>query len=132
MTISSSRINQEYIPGVCNIGAAERTKRRQSGVAGAIVTLVLLVILVAIGAPKVWRLLLILPAFAAASGFLQDAFHFCAGFGLKGLYNVTSSTGLTNDVASVEFRRKDRHKALTILTLSFAVGAVIAGLSSFL
>ncbi len=129
MATNPSRPSQRYVPGVCNIGPAERARRRASGIFGAIVTLALLVILIAIHAPKGWRLVLILPAFAAASGFLQDAFHFCAGFGLKGLYNVASSVGTTNDVASAEFRRKDRRKALTILGLSLVIGVAIAGLS---
>jgi hypothetical protein len=82
-----------------------------------------------IDAPRAWRLLLILPASASASGFLQDAFHFCAGFGMKGLYNVVNSAGVTNDVASEEFRRLDRRKALKIIALSLAIGIVVAGLS---
>ena len=120
---------QKYIPGVCNIGPAERAKRRQSGIVAAIVTLILLAILVATGVSKYWRLTLILPASAAATGFLQDAFHFCAGFGMKGLYNVVNSTGITNSVDLEEFRRKDRRKALTIIALSVVVGVAVAGLS---
>lgn len=118
----------KYIPGVCNIGPAERTKRRQSGIVGLFIAMVLLVILLVIGAPKGWRLLLILPVSAAASGFLQDAFHFCAGFGMKGLYNVVNSAGITDNVASEEFRQKDRRKALLIIGLSLVIGVVVSGL----
>jgi hypothetical protein len=121
--------SQKYIPGVCNIGPAERAKRRRSGIVAAVVTIILLVILVAVGVSKYWRLVLIVPASAAASGFLQDAFHFCAGFGMKGLYNVVNSAGITDNVDLEEFRRKDRQKALTIVSISVAIGAVIAGLS---
>ena len=119
----------KYIPGVCNIGPAERAKRRRSGIMAAVTTVVLLAVLLVIDAPRAWRLLLILPASASASGFLQDAFHFCAGFGMKGLYNVVNSAGVTNDVASEEFRRLDRRKALKIIALSLAIGIVVAGLS---
>lgn len=120
---------QKYIPGVCNIGPAERAKRRQTGIIAVIVTIVLLVTLVASGVSVYWRLIIFLPASVAATGLLQDAFHFCVGFGIKGLYNVVNSAGITNNVESEEFRLKDRHKAQMIIRLSVAIGAVIAGLS---
>jgi hypothetical protein len=116
----------KYLPGVCNIGPAERAKRRQDGIVASLITIGLLVVLIVVGAPRGWRLLLILPASAAATGFLQDAFHFCAGFGMKGLYNVINSVGTTDTVTLEEFRRKDRHKALTIIGLSLAIGIVVA------
>ena len=120
---------QKYIPGVCNIGPAERAKRRQSGYLAAIFGIVLLILLAIFGAAKGWRIVLILPFSAAASGFLQDAFHFCAGFGMKGLYNVVNSQGITDDVTKEEYRQKDKRKALSILALSFLTGAVLTVIS---
>jgi hypothetical protein len=123
---------QKYIPGVCNIGPAERARRRQSGLLAAAVTIALLMILMAIHTPTSWRLLIFLPATAAASGYLQSAFHFCAGFGMRGLYNVVNSAGITNDVQSEEFRRKDRSKALTIVAYSALIGTAVAVASLWL
>lgn len=117
--------NQKYIPGVCNIGPAERAKRRQSGLVGLVASIVLMGTLVAIGAPRGWRLLLLIPLSGAAIGYLQDRFHFCVGFGFKGLYNVINSAGITDDVSQAEFRNKDRQKAKKIVLLSLAIGAVI-------
>jgi hypothetical protein len=65
----------------------------------------------------------------AAAGFLQDAFQFCAGFGFEGVYNIVNNAGITESVTEKEFRRKDRNKALEIMGLSVAVGAVITTLS---
>jgi hypothetical protein len=121
-----------YVPGVCNIGPAERAKRRQSGIIGVVVSVILLGILLTTHAPKGWRLLLVLTVLAAASGFLQDALHFCAGFGMKGLYNVVNSAGITDNVDLEEFRRKDRNKALQIVGLSAIIGIVVASLSLLL
>src|ERR1700689_506358 len=90
---------QKYIPGVCNIGPSERAKRRQTGLVALLASIILMVTLVAIGAPRGWRLLLILPLSAAAIGFLQDWLHFCVGFGLKGLYNVINRAGTTDSVS---------------------------------
>jgi uncharacterized membrane protein len=127
--IKPSTTALKYIPGVCNIGPAERAKRRQGGIIALIISIVLLVLLITISAPKDWRLVLILPLSAAATGFLQDAFHFCAGFGMKGLYNVLNSQGITDNVISEEFRKKDRNKALNIIGLSFFIGLVVSGLT---
>jgi hypothetical protein len=82
--------------------------------------------LIAIGAPRGWRLLLIIPLTAAALGYLQDYFHFCVGFGLKGLYNVINSVGTTDNITLAKYRAADRRKAFTILYLSLAMGTVIA------
>ena len=117
---------QEYIPGVCNIGEAERAKRRLTGVISTVATAILLVFLLAVDAPHAWRLLLVLPVAAAASGFLQDAMHFCAGFGIKGIFNVINSAGVTDNVELEEFRRKDRRKALQIAGLSLCIGLAVA------
>jgi hypothetical protein len=125
----NATLQHKYIPGVCNIGPAERAQRRRSGIVASLLTMVLLVVLLGIDAPKGWRLLLILPAAGAASGFLQDAFHFCAGFGMKGLYNVVNSAGITDNVDLEEFRRKDQRKALTIIGFSTVIGVMVAGLS---
>lgn len=118
-----------YIPGVCNIGPAERARRRQSGIVGTVATIVLLAILILLHAPHAWRLLVFVPAAVGAAGFLQDAFHFCAGFGISGLYNVVNNAGITESVTNKEFRRKDRNTALKIAGFSVAIGASVAALS---
>ena len=118
-----------YIPGVCNIGPAERRKRRQSGMVALVMAIVMYVVLLDSGLSKSARLLLILPVTASALGFLQNAFHFCVAYGAKGLYNVMNNVGETSDVTTETYRRKDREKVVKIVGLSFAIGAIVAGLS---
>ena len=133
MTTSPSiKRSSEYIPGMCNIGPAERRMRRMGGIAGALATLALLVFLLVIDAPVLWRLILIVPAAGAASGLLQDAFHFCAAFGIKGIFNVINSAGVTDNVDLEEYRVKDRNKALLIIVLSGVIGVVFACLTLLL
>jgi hypothetical protein len=127
--VAVAKASQEYIPGVCNIGPAERRKRRMGGIIGTIVTLVILALLVAIGGPIWWRLILIIPASGAATGFLQDALHFCAGFGMKGIYNVMNSAGVVDNVELEEFRLKDKRKAQMIVLWSGLIGLAFAGLT---
>lgn len=122
---------QEYIPGVCNIGPAERVRRIRGGWAGLIVMLVSegLFIIFHVGAP--WRLFLFLPATVGATGFLQAAFHFCAAFGFSGVFNFTADVGKTDTVEQAAFRRKDRAKALQIVSYSILIGIVVALLGFF-
>ena len=124
--------SNEYIPGVCNIGEAERAKRRLTGLISTIAAVILLAFLLTTDTPHAWRLLLVLPIASAASGFLQDAMHFCAGFGFKGVFNVINSAGITDNVQLEEFRRKDRAKALQITGFALLIGTTVALISLLL
>ena len=116
----------EYIPGVCNIGDAEISRRRQSGWFGLGVTFLLWVLFFILKVPAPWRLFLFLPAALGASGFLQAAFHFCAAFGMRGVFNFGSAVGKTDTVEQAEFRRQDVRKARMIGLYSFLIGAAVA------
>lgn len=122
----------EYVPGVCNIGPAEIRKRRQAGWLGLIATIVLWGLFFILRVPSPWRLFLFVPAAMGASGFLQAALHFCAGFGSRGVYNFRSEVGKTDTVEQAEFRRKDRMKANQIGLYSALIGVVVALAGLFL
>jgi hypothetical protein len=115
----------DYQPGVCNIGPAEIARRRRSGHIGLIASVVLLAILVAIGAPPLFRLLLILPVAVSASGYLQAYLKFCAGFGAAGVYNF-GEVGTTDKVVDAAAKRRDRTKSFQISGASFAIGLAVA------
>jgi hypothetical protein len=124
--VATATPSQSYIPGVCNIGPAERRRRRMGGISGAIATLIIFAGLIYVDAPIWWRLILIIPASGAATGFLQDALHFCAGFGMKGIYNVINSAGVVDNVDLEEFRLKDKRKAQNIVIWSGLIGIAFA------
>ncbi|WP_375388780.1 hypothetical protein [uncultured Amnibacterium sp.] len=115
-----------YIPGVCNIGPAEIARRRRSGYGGTAVTAAVLAVVFATGAPKPVRLLAVLPASLGATGFIQAATHFCAGFGMRGVFNF-GDTGATDTVEQAEFREEDQRKARRILAASLAAGLAVGG-----
>lgn len=119
-----------YEPGVCNIGPAEIARRRRAGHVGVLASLVVLVVLVAIGAPPLWRLLLILPAGAAASGYLQAWLRFCAGFGSIGIFNF-GALGERVEVIDDEARSRDRRRSREIGLATVATG-VAAGIIAML
>ena len=117
---------QEYIPGICNIGPAEINKRRQGGWLGLGATILLWAAFLVFHVPAPWRLFLFFPAAMSATGFLQAALHFCAGFGARGVFNFGSEVGKTETVEQVEFRQKDQRKARLILLYSVMIGIAIA------
>ena len=77
----------DYQPGVCNIGPAEIARAVGPGTSASSIAIGLFAGLVRVDAPPPARLLVALPAIAAASGYLQARFQFCAGFGSRGVYN---------------------------------------------
>lgn len=123
---------QEYTPGVCNIGPAEIARRRRNGWFGVGISALLLLIFILFPVPPLYRLIIFLPVTSAASGFLQAYFHFCAGFGFKGVYNVVKPAGHTETVQQAEFRKKDRQKALQITGMAVLIGLIIAAVVYYL
>lgn len=114
-----------YQPGVCNIGPAEIRRRRASGWLGLAIAVVYLALAFVLGWAAPWRLLVAVPVFLSAQGFLQAAFHFCVGFASRGLYNF-GALGSEESVQDAEFRRKDLRKALLITVLALAIAVVVA------
>jgi hypothetical protein len=112
----------EYIPGVCNIGPSEVSRRKKTGWAGLGISGVLLFV------PSPYRLIIFFPITMAVLGFLQAHFHFCAGFGLRGIYNVLKPAGQTESVQQKEFRNKDRQKALQIAGMAIFIGLMITAI----
>lgn len=120
-----------YQPGVCNIGPAEIRRRRLSGWIGLAVAVVFLALAFGLGWAAPWRLLVALPAFLSATGFLQAAFHFCVGFATRGLYNF-GDLGHEETVMEAEFRKKDQRKGLQINLLSAGIAIVVALVAFFI
>ncbi len=124
-TGSSAAAAHPYQPGVCNIGPAEIARRRRFGHVGTVATLVVLAALVLVGAPPIARIVLVVPAGAAAAGYLQSALRFCAGFGARGVFNF-GELGTTTAVEDPEARRRDRRRSLEINLASLGIGLVVA------
>jgi uncharacterized membrane protein YidH (DUF202 family) len=52
--------------------------------------------------------------------------RFCAGFGMRGVFNFGPQVGKTEEVEQAEYRRKDKQKALQILAYSALIAIVVA------
>jgi hypothetical protein len=125
-------IERVYAAGVCNISKEEEGLRLAAGWIGTGLTVAAALAFIALGVPALWRLTLFLPAVLAASGFLQAGMHFCANYGLRGVFNVKNQVGQTQSVEQAEFVKKDKEKALQILVFSVLIGVVAALVGVFL
>jgi fatty acid desaturase len=123
--------DDQYIPGVCNIGRAEIRQRKLVGWISLAVTAGAWLALAILDVAPAWRLTLFVPASIAATGFLQAAWHFCATFGVLGRSNFGPSAGKTDTVEQAEFRRQDRRTALRIIALSALAGAAVAAIAYY-
>jgi hypothetical protein len=119
-------LNSEYIPGVCNIGPPEITKRKQAAWIGLAFTIGLWIVFAILRVPSEWKLLLFLPATMSAIGFLQARMKFCVAFGMIGVFNFSLKVGKTDTVDQAEYRRKDKQKALQLIIYSVLIGIVVA------
>lgn len=122
----------KYIPGVCNIGQAEIKMRKLLGWIGLLLCIVPWGGFILFDVSPTWRLVLFFPAMLAASGFLQAAWHFCAKFGLGGVFNFGPHVGETDTVEQAQNRRQDRQTALQIIGLSALAGVAAAAAGYFL
>jgi hypothetical protein len=113
-----------YEPGVCNIGPAEIGRRRRAGHIGLVASVVLFAALLVVGAPHWARLLLVVTAAGSASGYLQAALHFCAGFGSRGVYNF-GPLGTVITVVDASARSRDRRRSIQIGLASLAIGLAV-------
>ncbi len=119
-------MQDQYIPGTCNIGKSEIERRKQGGWIGLIVTTILYALLAYFEITRIWRLIIFFPATMAAIGFLQARMHFCAYFGMVGVFKFGPEVGKTDTVEQAEFRAADRRKAWQIIIYSVIIGAVAA------
>ncbi len=124
MTSTSPPASGGYQAGVCNIGPAEVSRRRRSGHVGAILGIGLFIVLVALGVPPVWRLLVVLPAAVGAVGYLQARRRFCAGFAMQGVFNL-GELGSQTSVADPDATSRDRAAALRFFAEAAIIGLMV-------
>ncbi len=115
----------KYVPGVCNIGPGEISRRRMFGWVSLAISVVLLAALMWARVNSWWRLFVFFPAVMSASGFLQAYFHFCFGFARKGVFNF-GSPGTTQQVGDESSKIKDKNRGNQITLYAVLIGVVIS------
>jgi hypothetical protein len=116
----------QYIPGMCNIGPAEITVRRRFGWIGLGLAFIVWILFAYLDVGRFWFLLLFFPSALSAVGFIQGFMHFCAGFGMRSVFNMGSKAGKTETIMQADFRAKDRKTARKILGYSAVIGLLVS------
>jgi hypothetical protein len=132
-TEDSNKIKPEqdsaYIPGVCNLNTAETTRRKKAGYFGLIFFIVILVALLYLAVNRFIRLVLFVPAFIAAIGFLQAKNKFCVSYAASGLENSKDGSLTANKITDLNSNKTDKLRARVINTQAFAIAIAITLLS---
>lgn len=115
----------QYVPGICNIGPAEVSRRRALGWLGLLASIALVLLLHWRHATRAWELVVFVPVFLSASGFLQARFHFCTGYAARGVYNF-GPPGQSRAVPDDASRRMDRRQGNRILLYAIVIAAAVA------
>jgi len=117
---------EKYIPGVCNIGKKEIERRKHAAIFSFALCIFCIVLIQWLGADRVWKLLLFIPAASLGVSFQQWYFKFCVAFGIKGVFNF-GGIGKTFSVEQKENFRKDRIKAwrMIIAGILFGIASVL-------
>ncbi len=121
-----------YTPGVCNINEAEVAYRKKAFYLGLGVGLPLLAVLLVLKASPVTGLLMFLPGWIGAIGYLQAKHKFCVGYAASGVYNQSDEYAETQKIIDSAKRDLDTKRARQINLQSLAAGAATAAVSVLL
>jgi len=117
-------VDTTYVPGVCNINRTEIAKRRRLGYVGVVSFTLLLALLITVPIPASGRLVLFLPAFLAASGFLQARNKFCVGFAVAGVQRASDAQSKITSVVDETARQSDKRKAYSLNFQAAGIGLI--------
>ena len=124
-------IDGEYRPGVCNIGAYEIRRRRQSAIVGVVISAVLLGVLVALDVPAVFRLLVLFPLWGSIVTWLQARRRFCVGFAVARITNFADEDSGRRRVEDEAAHRADmrmvRRMVLDGFLIALPITLVVVG-----
>jgi hypothetical protein len=114
----------DYIPGTCNIGEGEISRRRMVALIGLIFTLSSLATSIANGASREARLGIFIPALVMSVGWVQSRKKFCLAYGFAGTFNF-GKLGAISRVSDPGERKADRLTAIKIFAQSALYAAIV-------
>ncbi len=119
-----------YTPGVCNINQPEIAYRMKAFYLGIGIGIPLFVLLLALSAPAITGLLLFVPAWIGAIGYLQAKNKFCVGYAASGVANNSPEYAETQKIVDEASRQLDKKRARSINIQALAIGIFFAGLTA--
>jgi hypothetical protein len=114
-----------YVPGVCNIGPWEIRRRWIGGILGLGIAAALLAVLIAVHAPVVARVLVLLPAWGGAFSVLQARRRFCGAYAMRGISNFGVDLGTVREVQDDAAHRADMAALVQMTRDAFLIGLAI-------
>jgi hypothetical protein len=114
----------DYIPGTCNIGEGEISRRRMVALIGLIFTLSSLATSITNGASREARLGIFIPALVMSVGWVQSRKKFCLAYGFAGTFNF-GKLGAISKVSDPAERKADRLTAIKIFAQSALYAAIV-------
>ena len=115
---------EAYIPGTCNLGAGEISRRRMVAAIGFVLSLSAFTALVTTSASRETRFGIFVPLFVMTIGWVQSRKKFCLAYGLTGTFNF-GKMGQISRVANPADRAADRRTALLIFGQSALYAAAL-------
>ena len=113
-----------YIPGTCNLGAGEISRRRMVAAIGFVLSLSAFTAFVTKSASRETRFAIFIPLFVMTIGWVQSRKKFCLAYGLTGTFNF-GKMGQISRVADPADRAADRKTALVIFGQSALYAAAL-------
>ena len=132
IVMSGGPADDQYVPGVCNIGAWEIRRRRRFAYLGFAVAVILFGVLVAVGAPAWTRLLVFLPLASGTFSWLQARRRFCAGFAVARVSNFADGEDGRRRVEDEAAHRADISAVRRMTRDSILIALPIAILAALL
>jgi hypothetical protein len=112
-----------------NIGPGERQRRLVGGFFFLAIAVCVGVCLIWFNAPRPWRLLIFLPAWASAIGFFQVSAKTCVALAARGLKNMDAGDEAISDSGELDQVRK---QSRAVHIRSILTAAVVAALLTLL
>jgi hypothetical protein len=125
-------ISDGYIPGVCNIGPWEIRRRRTIGIVGLAAAALLLAVLVAVHAPVIARVLVLLPTWGGVFSWLQARRRFCGAYAMRGISNFGTTYTTINAVKDDAAHRADIAALMRMTRDSFVIALVVTAVAVLL
>jgi hypothetical protein len=125
-------VSDGYVPGVCNIGPWEIRRRWIGGVLGLAAAAALLALLVAVHAPALARVLVLIPAWGGAFSVLQARRGFCGAYAMRGISNFGATLSTIEQVRDDAAHRADLAAVTRMARDSLLIGVMITVISVLL
>lgn len=119
-----------YIPGICNINHAEIKRRKQAGHIGLFLSIAVLIVIVIFHSPWAYRIIILLPVYVAAIGYLQARNKFCVGYAGSGKQHADQ--GDIETIAEASAIKADKLRARTINLQAFIIATVVTIIVCFI